>query len=66
LSDRLKVDLEEDEDYQTVAGLMNYKLGRIPNKMDTATIEDYTFEVMEMEKNRVKLVKIIKKTKAPG
>ncbi len=64
LSDRLKVDLEEDEDYQTVAGLMSYKLGRIPNKLDTVTIENYTFEVMEMEKNRVKKVKIIKNTPA--
>lgn len=61
LSDRLKVDLEEDEDYQTVAGLMSYKLGKIPDKMDVVTIENYSFEVLEMDKNRVKKVKIIKK-----
>jgi CBS domain containing-hemolysin-like protein len=60
LSDRLKVDLEEDEDYQTVAGLMSYKLGKIPDKMDKVDIENYSFEVLEMEKNRVKKVKIVK------
>lgn len=64
LSDRLKVDLEEDEDYQTVAGLMSYKLGKIPDKLDTVIIENYSFEVLEMEKNRVKKVKIVKQLQA--
>ena len=61
LSDTLEIKLEEDEDYQTVAGFMSYKLGKIPDKTDTVTFEGYTFEVMEVEKNRVKKVKIIKK-----
>lgn len=61
LEDRLKVELEEDEDYQTVAGLMSFKLGKIPDKADSITIEGYTFEVMDMDKNRVKKVKIIQK-----
>ena len=60
LGSRLEVKLEEDEDYQTVAGLMSYKLGRIPEKKDTITIENYIFEVIDMEKNRVKKVKITK------
>ncbi|MCP5103316.1 MAG: hypothetical protein GY950_08055, partial [bacterium] len=53
---------EEDEDYQTVAGLMSYKLGKIPGKSDKVTIEDYTFEVTDVEKNRVKKVKIVRKS----
>lgn len=61
LSDTLEIKLEEDEDYQTVAGLMSYKLGKIPDKADTITIEGYTFEVIDVEKNRVKKVKISKK-----
>lgn len=61
LSNTLEIKLEEDEDYQTVAGFMSYKLGKIPDKTDTVTFEGYTFEVMEVEKNRVKKVKIIKK-----
>ena len=63
LSDTLEIKLEEDEDYQTVAGFMSYKLGKIPDKTDTVTFEGYTFEVIEVEKNRVKKVKIIKKDK---
>lgn len=63
LSDTLKIKLEEDEDYQTVAGLMSYKLGKIPDKADTVTIEGYIFEVIDIEKNRVKKVKITKKGK---
>ena len=61
LEERLKVELEDDEDYQTVAGLMSYKLGKIPDKSDSIIIEGYTFEVTEMEKNRVKKVKISRK-----
>lgn len=58
LQDRLKVELEDDEDFQTVAGLMSFKLGKIPDKSDSINIEGYTFEVIDMEKNRVKKVKI--------
>jgi len=61
LEDHLKVELEDDEDYQTVAGLMSFKLGKIPDKADSIDIEGYTFEVMDMEKNRVKKVKITQK-----
>lgn len=58
LGERLNVDLEEDEDYQTVAGLISYKLGKIPDKSDKVVIENYTLEVLEIDKNRVKKVKI--------
>ena len=61
LSDTLEIKLEEDEDYQTVAGLMSYKLRKIPDKADTISIKGYTFEVIDVEKNRVKKVKITKK-----
>ena len=61
MSDTLEIKLEEDEDYQTVAELMSYKLGKIPDKADTISIKGYTFEVIDLEKNRVKKVKINKK-----
>ncbi len=62
LNDTLKLSLEEDEDYQTVAGLMSFKLGKIPGENDEITLNDYTFEVIETEKNRIKKVKIYKTT----
>lgn len=58
LSDKLDLGLDEDEDYQTVAGLMSFKLGKIPSRSDSITIEGHTFEVIDMDKNRVKKVKI--------
>ena len=58
LGDTLKIKINEDEDYQTVAGLMSYKLGRIPGQSDKINLEDHTFEVIEIDKHRIKKVKI--------
>ncbi|MCP5101914.1 MAG: HlyC/CorC family transporter, partial [bacterium] len=41
LSDRLEVKLEEDEDYQTVAGLMSFLLGKIPGEGDQVTVDGH-------------------------
>jgi putative hemolysin len=60
LNDTLKTKIQEDEDYQTVGGLISFLLGKIPDKGDQVTIEDYVFEVMEIEKNRVMKVRILK------
>jgi putative hemolysin len=60
LNDTLKTKIQDDEDYQTVAGLISYELGKIPKKGDQIIIENFVFEVMEMEKNRVKKVMIHK------
>ncbi len=64
LNDTLETKIQDDEDYQTVGGLISYTLGKIPKKGDQIIIEDLVFEVMEMEKNRVKKVMIYKT--APG
>lgn len=61
LMDALKIKVDEDEDYQTVAGLMSFMLGKIPGPGDQTEIDGHTFEVTEVEKNRVKKVRIIKK-----
>jgi putative hemolysin len=60
LNERLNTKIEEDEDYQTVAGLISFALGKIPDKGDRVTIEGSTFEVIEIDKNRIKKVKIFK------
>ncbi len=66
LGEHLNVKIEEDEDYQTVAGLISFRLGKIPGKMDSIKIEDCTFQVVEMEKNRIMKVKITRdKVKVP-
>jgi CBS domain containing-hemolysin-like protein len=62
LSNTLKIKLDEDEDYQTVAGLMSFKLGKIPRRNDTVSILGYNFKVLDIEKNRVKKVRIKKES----
>ena len=58
LQDKLNIKIDEDEDYQTVAGLISYKLGKIPDKFDKVIIKNFTFEVINIEKNRIKKIKI--------
>jgi len=63
LQDKLNIEINEDEDYQTVAGLISYKLGKIPLKFDKVIIKNFTFEVINIEKNRIKKVKIYNEKK---
>jgi len=60
LNDTLKLKIQEDEDYQTVGGLISFLLGKIPDQGDQVTIDDSIFEVLEVEKNRVIKVRIFK------
>ncbi len=58
LNESLGMDIDDNEDYQTVAGLISFKLGKIPSPQDKITVGGFVFEVKEMEKNRIKTVRI--------
>lgn len=58
LQDKLNIKIDEDEDYQTVAGLISFKLGKIPDEFDKIIIKNFIFEVINIEKNRIKKIKI--------
>jgi putative hemolysin len=58
LNEALGIEIDDTEDYQTVAGLISCKLGKIPSPQDKVTVEGYVLEVKEMEKNRIKTVRI--------
>jgi len=58
LNEALQIEIDDSEDYQTVAGLISCMLGRIPGPHDQVTVAGYVFEVMEVEKNRIKSVRI--------
>jgi len=58
LAETLKIKIDDDEDYQTVGGLISFKLGKIPSKFDKIAVKNHTLQVIEMEKNRIKKVKI--------
>lgn len=66
LADTLEIEIDEDEDYQTVGGLMSFVLGKIPAIGDQVDVDGYVLEAIEIEKNRVKQVRIFKKQPTNG
>ena len=58
LNEGLDIEIDENADYQTVAGLISCKLGKIPSVLDKITVLGHVFEVREMEKNRIKTVRV--------
>jgi len=58
LNSTLKINIDDDEDFQTVGGLINFETGKIPKIKDKIKIEKYIFEILEVEKNRITKVKI--------
>jgi putative hemolysin len=63
LNEALGTEISDNEDYQTVAGLISCQLGKIPSVQDRITAEGLVFEVREMEKNRIKTVRIFHEKK---
>jgi CBS domain containing-hemolysin-like protein len=58
LNEALHIEIDDNEDYQTVAGLISCKLGKIPGPHDKVIVEGYVLEVLEVDKNRIKSVRI--------
>ena len=54
--------LPEDEDYDTIGGLVFSLLGRIPQEGDSVDIDGYTLHVEKMELRRIVLLHIIVQT----
>ena len=63
LNEALQIEIDDNEDYQTVAGLISCKLGKIPGPHDHVTVKGYVLEVQEVEKNRIKSVRIYRENK---
>ncbi|MCK5219994.1 MAG: HlyC/CorC family transporter [Candidatus Aminicenantes bacterium] len=63
LEDVIGIVIEDDEDFQTVSGLVSFKLGKIPRKNEKIVIYDHVFQVTEIEKNRILKVKIFHEKK---
>jgi putative hemolysin len=58
LNEALGIEIDDNVDYQTVAGMISWKLGKIPSVQDKVTVLGHVFEVREMEKNRIKTVRV--------
>ena len=64
LNESLGVEIDDDEDFQTVAGLISCKLGKIPSAGDRVSAAGLVFTVREMERNRIKTVRVTHEEKA--
>ncbi len=63
LNESLGIEIDDNVDYQTVAGLISCQLGKIPSVQDRVTVEGLVFEVREMERNRIKTVRVFREKK---
>ena len=62
LNEALDLELDEDnDDYDTVAGLMIEHLGDLPENtdQDTVVIEGMIFKIAELNENRIESVKLL-------
>jgi putative hemolysin len=57
---------EDEASYQTVAGLVMDQLRRIPKAADWFQIDDYRFEVVDMDGRRIDKVMVSRNSPAPG
>jgi putative hemolysin len=58
LRERFALPVEESSDYQTLAGLLLARLGRIPKGGEAIYEQGYTFTVVDMEGPRIARVKV--------
>ena len=62
IKELLGIDIQEDEDFETLGGLIFHVLGFIPKDDETAeiTYENYKFTVLSMDERRIDKVKVEK------
>ena len=53
--------LPEDSAYETVAGFMMYMLRKIPKRTDKTSFGDYTFEVLDVDNNKIDQVLVTRR-----
>jgi CBS domain containing-hemolysin-like protein len=66
LSGKVEIDYLNDEfnlnipegDYETIAGFITFRLGRIPEKGESFTIDNYSVYVIKSDKTKIDLVKV--------
>ena len=59
INDFLPHPLTQNEEYETLAGYLILKLGRIPNLNEKISFDDYEFTILKKNKNSVILAQLI-------
>lgn len=73
LSGKVEIDLLNEEyelkipegDYETIAGYIMYKLGRIPVKGESFKIDDFTLMILRSDKTKIDLIKLTTEQNQP-
>ncbi len=63
VNDKIKMNIQDSNEYDTFSGYILYKIGRIPIEKELITLGNYDITIEEMESNR--LIKHIVKLKKP-
>ena len=60
LNEEFACNLPEDEDFDTLAGLLFDRLGCIPKTNQTLRLDDLSFQVLEVDDRRIRKVRILR------
>lgn len=58
LNDKYKIDLPEDEEYETLAGLILHYHEDIPEKNEVIDVNGFRFTVLDVSESRIELIKL--------
>ena len=58
LNDTYHLDIPEDEEYQTLAGYILFKLGQLPQQGDSFEIDGLKFTILKKSATRIELVRL--------
>lgn len=58
LNENYKLDLEENENYETLGGLIVNHTEEIPDRGETVEIKDYLFTILEVSSTKIELVEV--------
>jgi CBS domain containing-hemolysin-like protein len=59
INERLPHPIEKDEQYETLAGYLILKFGKIPAVKETLTIDGYEFSILKKHKSTIVLVQLV-------
>ncbi|MEN9444726.1 MAG: hypothetical protein RIS47_1616 [Bacteroidota bacterium] len=58
INEKYKLELPDDEEYETIAGFILYHHGRIPAQGEVVICGDYRFDILKAENPRIELIKM--------
>jgi CBS domain containing-hemolysin-like protein len=61
LNEKYRLDIPKKDDYETLAGLILTYQESIPKLNDRITIDDFTFQILDVSETRIELVHLTKK-----